>query len=222
MTKDLLVIDSTRGALNRKTVWEPRLVGSGGTIHAVERLAIGLPVPLVQPMIWDTSRQIPIRNQFRISRQGRVIRKKARMMADPQESPISEPRGAENQRVAKRESTFLAAKVAHAGRMFEGRIRNISATGAYLEADADLHSGDRISLSFRGFEDIDAIITRQTTRGVGVHFDVPIDPVQCKRSQMLPSQPAHFEPIRHVGPAIVPKRPARPRLFGPQASGGTR
>jgi hypothetical protein len=139
-------------------------------------------------------------------------------MTDPQDSPTGEAEDAGNQRVAARESIFLGAKVAHADKVIEGRIRNISATGAYLEADADLHSGDRICLTFRGFENVDAVITRKTARGVGVHFDLPIDPVQCRRRQTVSGQPAHFEPVRYVASAIMPRRPTRPKLFNPQAS----
>ena len=138
-------------------------------------------------------------------------------MTDSRSPLPSEPQGAEDQRVAARESIFLGAKVAHAGKIIDGRIRNISATGAYLEADADLKGGDRISLTFRGFEDVDATVTRTTARGVGLHFDVPINPAQCRRSEMLPGQFAHFEAIRYVSSAIIPKQSARPRLFEPHA-----
>lgn len=138
-------------------------------------------------------------------------------MTDLQIPLLSEPSGAEDQHVAARESIFLGAKVAHAGKVIDGRIRNISATGAYLEANADLQRGDRISITFRGFEDVDATVTRTTARGVGVHFDVPIDPAQCRRRQMVPGQFAHFEAIRYVTPAITPKYPSRPRLFDPEA-----
>lgn len=134
-------------------------------------------------------------------------------MTGSRSSLPSEPQGVEDQRVAARESIFLGAKVAHAGKIIDGRIRNISATGAYLEADANLQGGDRISITFRGFEDVDASVTRTTSRGVGVHFDVPIDPAQCRRRQMLPGQFAHFEAIKYVSSAIIPKQSARPRLF---------
>lgn len=143
-------------------------------------------------------------------------------MADSKPLLPSEANAAEDQRVAARESIFLGAKVAHAGKIVDGRIRNISTTGAYLEANTDLQSGDRISITFRGFENVSATITRTTARGVGVRFHDPIDPSQCRWLPSSPGQLPHFQPVRYVAPVVTPKRPARRRLFDAPAPGGGR
>jgi hypothetical protein len=105
--------------------------------------------------------------------------------------------------------------VDHDGRLINCRIRNISTTGAYLdEGNANLKAGDRLSVSFRGFSSIEAIVTRVANKGVGLRFVEPIDPAMCRLQSSSHIDLARFEAFRHVTPKIIPKRPPRPKLFG--------
>jgi len=119
-----------------------------------------------------------------------------------------------DQRAAARESIFLGAEVHHGGSILTGRVRNISATGAYLEIQAQLAAGDLLLLSFRGFERIAARVTRFAARGVGVHFEEPIDPSRCRQAVLPAGQATHFEPIRSTLPQSPPRTRPRLKLFG--------
>ena len=85
---------------------------------------------------------------------------------------------------APRESVFLAATIVEkqTGKSFEGRIRNLSATGALLQfPGADRLSGE-ITVTFRGVADISANVVRAVGPNLGVRFDGQIEPVACRKS----------------------------------------
>ncbi|MBA2934500.1 PilZ domain-containing protein [Sphingomonas sp. CGMCC 1.13654] len=134
-------------------------------------------------------------------------------MTETDSLPNSEQPRPENQRIATRESIFLGADIMFEGEAIQGRIRNISSTGAYLEADAAFGAGDRITISFRGFADVGATVTRVACRGVGLRFDDRIDPARCKRLGSSPGAP-QFELVRYAPAPIFIKRPPRQKQFG--------
>lgn len=91
-------------------------------------------------------------------------------------------------RLAPRDSIFLGAQVERDQGLVEGRIRNISATGALLEISASLELNETLRLRFRGVDDVQATVVRLTARGGGVRFATPIDPAVCRQS-VLPPKP---------------------------------
>lgn len=96
--------------------------------------------------------------------------------------PDSDP--APDSRISPRESLLLGATAETAAGMVEGRIRNISASGAFLETQARLKAGDRLVLRFRGVDRVEADVVRVTPKGVGVRFAEEIDPKACRKSVM--------------------------------------
>lgn len=99
----------------------------------------------------------------------------------------SETQMAEARR-ALRESVLLAADIAPMSDepILQGRVRNVSATGALLELSAPLAVGTRVRLSFRGAQAVAATIMWAKNGRAGVAFDTPIDPALCRRSIKAP------------------------------------
>ncbi|WBO23777.1 PilZ domain-containing protein [Sphingomonas abietis] len=83
---------------------------------------------------------------------------------------------------ASRESLFLGAEIRHGGVVLQGRVRNVSSTGAWVDCTHRLRVGDSLRISFQGVQDAEAQVARVTERGVGLHFDAPIDPSTCRRN----------------------------------------
>ena len=85
---------------------------------------------------------------------------------------------------APRESVFLAATIVEkqTGKSFEGRIRNLSATGALLQfPGADRLSGE-ITVTFRGVADMSANVVRADGPHLGIRFDGQIEPIASHKS----------------------------------------
>src|ERR1700744_5779577 len=91
-----------------------------------------------------------------------------------------EPPHAGDNRIAPRESLFLGAAVTRDAHTSQGRIRNLSKTGALLDLSPRPEAGEIITLSFRGVDQIKALVVRVTPKGVGVKFANVIDPAECR------------------------------------------
>jgi hypothetical protein len=115
-------------------------------------------------------------------------------------------------RANKRESLFLGVEIERKTSRLSGRIRNISANGALLEADIHFGVGESLVLTFRGVTSIGATVVRKTLRGVGVRFDEEIDPAVCRLSVVSD---------RELAPAWLPP-PSTPRFKQPYSAGRPR
>jgi hypothetical protein len=91
-------------------------------------------------------------------------------------------------RLAPRDSLLLGAEIAGGGDGSAGRIRNLSATGAFVEIAGAFSVGDLLHLKFRGVGHIEAVVARTTAKGIGVRFSSPIDPALGRKS-VLPPEP---------------------------------
>ena len=92
-----------------------------------------------------------------------------------------EPGSAED-RYAVRESLFLGTEIDCASGVETGRIRNLSATGAFVELARSVPIGEHLLLTFRRFDHVEAVVVRITAKGFGVRFASPIDPAICRRT----------------------------------------
>lgn len=83
---------------------------------------------------------------------------------------------------ASRESLFLGAEIRHDSDVLQGRVRNVSSTGAWVDCKHRCRVGDCLYISFQGVQHAEARVARVTERGLGLHFETPIDPSICRRN----------------------------------------
>lgn len=94
---------------------------------------------------------------------------------------------------AARESLFLKAILTVHGREHEGRVSNLSETGAFVVAALTLSMGQAITIRFRGVDKVEAVVRRVTSKGFGIQFAEKIDPRNCRnmiegRSEKRPNE----------------------------------
>lgn len=142
----------------------------------------------------------------------------AEKMNETHDSPLEI--GYVEERNAVRKSLLLGTEVDSISGVETGRIRNLSATGAFIELARTFPIKEQLLLKFRGFDQIKAVVVRTTEKGVGVRFVSPIDPAICRRTITSPPQdPANdyvvcqLEGNRQArwDNASTVKRPAAPR-----------
>ncbi len=76
------------------------------------------------------------------------------------DSPPREPRA----------SVILYARIDHAGRSVEVRVRNLSATGACIENPGELNQGDQVAVTMGTLLELPAEVMWTSTTLAGLHF----------------------------------------------------
>jgi hypothetical protein len=88
------------------------------------------------------------------------------------DSPIREPRN----------SVILYARIDHADRSVEVRVRNLSATGACIENPGELNQGDQVSATMGTLVRLSAEVMWTSATLAGLHFvDGAIDLAEARK-----------------------------------------
>ncbi len=88
------------------------------------------------------------------------------------DSPPREPRS----------SVILYARIDHADRTAEARVRNLSATGACIENPGELHQGDKVGVTMGSLTGLTAEVMWTSPTLAGLHFsDGAIDLAEARK-----------------------------------------
>lgn len=90
----------------------------------------------------------------------------------------------------KRSSVIIRARISRAGRDdTESRVRNLSATGACIDNDGGLKTGDAVTMCMGTVQDMQAEVVWTRERLAGVRFERTVDLDDARRPRVIRAVP---------------------------------